>query len=114
MAGEGPPLHPDRVPSVEDAVFDERKFTRCLLDPSSEHGSAKAAFFAALGYSLEGWRELRDAIATAVPCVPGQVSRPNRVEGGDIYVALVVIGGPWQRASCARTGTSGRAVPRGS
>lgn len=102
MADEGRLLHADRVPGVEEAIFDERKFTRYLLDPSSEHGSSKAAFFATLGYSLEGWRELRDAVAAAAPRVPGHVSRPNRVEGGDIYVALVAIEGPLA-ASAVRT-----------
>ncbi len=94
MAGMEKPFHPDRVPGVEHAVLDERKFTEYLLDPTSEGGAPKAAFFEALGYSRERWRELRDAIAAAAPTVPGHVSRSNPFEGGDIYSALIQLDGP--------------------
>ena len=122
MAGKGHPFHPDRVPGVEHALFDRRKLTGYLLDPTSEGGAPKAAFFEALGYSREGWRELRDAIAAAAPIVPGHVSRPNPVEGGDIYVALIQLEGPvassavrtfWHVRAGSPTGFLNALPPRG-
>ncbi len=46
-----------RLPNIENAVIDSEKLRDYLLSPSHPVGRFKAAFFAALGYTQEKWRQ---------------------------------------------------------
>jgi len=67
-------LHPRRIPGAERAVADERKFTEYLLNPA--HDPDKARLFAALGFGLDNWRDLRKTLLDELPRVPGVPKKP--------------------------------------
>lgn len=46
------------LPNADRAEIDRGKLQDYLLSPTHPVGRFKARFFAALGYSSEGWREL--------------------------------------------------------
>ena len=48
-----------KLPNAEQAVVDEAKLTRYLLDLTHPSGGPKAIFFLAHGFSLSDWPELR-------------------------------------------------------
>ena len=47
-----------RIPNADRAIIDPVKLYGYLLSPSHPIGRLKAAFFRALGYSAEEWRQL--------------------------------------------------------
>ena len=51
-----------RLPNVERAVVEPAKVRDYLLAPDHPVGGAKARFFAALGFTRDGWPLLRDAL----------------------------------------------------
>ena len=53
-----------RLPAADRAVVDPDKVRAYLLSHAHPVGRFKAAFFAALGYSVEKWEILRDDLLT--------------------------------------------------
>jgi len=66
-----------RLPHSEQAIVEPEKVHDYLVSTSHPVGRFKATFFAALGYSVENWPQLRDAfleIARSPDFKPGQQS----------------------------------------
>ena len=53
-----------RIPNADRAIIDPVKLHGYLLSPSHPIGRLKAAFFRALGYSVEEWRQLETDLRT--------------------------------------------------
>ncbi len=51
-----------RLPGMEDGFVDERKVTEYLLSTDHPTGRFKAQFFVGLGFRLDAWEELRNAL----------------------------------------------------
>ncbi len=51
-----------RLPNVEQAVVVPRKLTDYLLSLDHPRGRAKAAWFEGLGFDLDAWRVVADAL----------------------------------------------------
>ncbi|MGH7060614.1 MAG: DUF6883 domain-containing protein, partial [Stellaceae bacterium] len=51
-----------QLPGVANAILDDRKITRYLLDADHPTGAAKAQFFLSFGFSLNNWLELKRAL----------------------------------------------------
>lgn len=66
-----------RLPNADLAAIDDAKVRDYLLSPSHPVGRFKSVFFVALGYSLDHWEILRDALlelGKAGEATPGQPS----------------------------------------
>ena len=101
-----------RIPNAERAVIEPAKLHAYLLSRNHPIGRFKAAFFLALGYSSENWRQLEAALrsqhlsqdATAEAPTPyGQKYAIPRYAGW----AIRELGGSGERLGCAY----GRGVP---
>jgi hypothetical protein len=65
------------LPNRDSATVDQAKVRDYLLSPSHPVGRFKSVFFAALGFSVEDWHVLRDALlelARSAEATPGQAS----------------------------------------
>lgn len=97
-----------RLPSGHLAIIDPSKVRDYLLSPEHLVGRHKAAFFNALGYTRERWRELEDAfrrlIATeeAVPGKPSDFGDKYEVRGtlersagrrGEVVTVWIILAG---------------------
>ena len=51
-----------RLPNAHRAVVDDAKVRDYLLSPTHQIGRFKSVFFSALGFSLDRWDLLRDAL----------------------------------------------------
>jgi uncharacterized protein DUF6883 len=51
-----------RLPRFEQAIIPRRKLTEYLLSSTHHDGRSKAAFFASLGFTVEAWETLADAL----------------------------------------------------
>lgn len=51
-----------RLPRLGDLIVDRRKITEYLLSASHRDGASKARFFASLGFDVDDWRVLADAL----------------------------------------------------
>jgi len=66
-----------RLPNANHAVVADAKVRDYLLSPSHPVGRFKSSFFAALGFTLANWEDLRDALlalARSTEAYPGQTS----------------------------------------
>ena len=66
-----------RLPNAERAVVDEAKVRDYLLSTTHPVGRFKSVFFIALGFTVERWEALRDALlelARTADATPGQPS----------------------------------------
>jgi hypothetical protein len=66
-----------RLPNAERAIVDDAKVRDYLLSPTHPVGRFKSVFFIALGFSVDHWESLRDALlelARTVDATPGQRS----------------------------------------
>ena len=90
-----------KLPNVERAVVDPAKIRDYLLAPDHAVGGAKARFFAALGFTRDGWPLLRDALlAVAI----GHDAEPGEATVfGQKYVVRGIIQGPGGRAAWVLT-----------
>jgi hypothetical protein len=65
------------LPNAERAVVDDAKVRDYLLSPTHPVGRFKSVFFIALGFSVDRWEVLRDALlelARTLDATPGQPS----------------------------------------
>ncbi|HKM98886.1 MAG TPA: hypothetical protein VJX23_00115 [Candidatus Binataceae bacterium] len=51
-----------QLPRVANAILDDRKITRYLLNTIHPTGAAKAKFFMSFGFSPPHWAELKSAL----------------------------------------------------
>ena len=51
-----------KLPNADQARIPEAKITRYLLSLTSRGGRAKARFFTAFGFTIEGWEALAEAL----------------------------------------------------
>ena len=66
-----------RLPNADQAVVADAKVRDYLLSPSRPVGRFKSSFFAALGFTLANWEDLRGgllALARSIEAYPGQRS----------------------------------------
>jgi hypothetical protein len=69
------------LPNADLAVVADAKVRDYLLSPSHPVGRFKSSFFAALGFTVANWEDLRDAflaLAHSVEADPGQTSLMGR------------------------------------
>jgi hypothetical protein len=50
------------LPNADQAIIAPDKLEGYLLSPQHKRGGSKSAFFAALGYTRDNWRELEEAL----------------------------------------------------
>jgi len=77
MANEPSSELPVRLPSAERAIVQQAKVCDYLLSMNHPIGRFKAAFFGALGYTIEHWERLQAdllQLAQSGKAVPGQRS----------------------------------------
>lgn len=60
MANEPPAKFPPRLPGCEYAIVSKTKICDYLLSPTHPVGRFKAAFFSALGYTIDNWEHLQE------------------------------------------------------
>lgn len=66
-----------RLPNVDNAVVEDAKVRLYLLSSTHPVGRFKSVFFVALGFSVDNWAVLRDALlelARTSDAIPGQPS----------------------------------------
>lgn len=85
-----------KIPGAERAIVDEVKVRDYLLSPEHRVGSAKARFFAQLGFDHRTWVTLRDELHRFAQ-QEAQVSGATRL--GQKYVVLGTIQGPSGRGA---------------
>ena len=60
MANKPPSKYPLRLPRGGSAIVSQAKICDYLLSPTHPIGRFKAAFFSALGYTIENWQRLQE------------------------------------------------------
>ena len=81
-----------KLPNADQAIVQEPKITRYLLDLTSPKGKSKAVFFRAFGFTIEQWQVMADALkqhATA-----HEVTSTEADEHGTRYVIEGVLHTP--------------------
>jgi hypothetical protein len=66
-----------RLPNADQVVVADAKVRDYLLSPSHPVGRFKSSFFAALGFTVANWEDLREAflsLARSAEADPGQIS----------------------------------------
>jgi hypothetical protein len=51
-----------KLPCLENLIVEQEKITGYLLNPEHRYGATKARFFIAVGFSVEAWSTLADAL----------------------------------------------------
>jgi hypothetical protein len=82
--------HPERVPDAEGAIIEDAKLREYALNPEHEVGKHKARMFAAVGWTIEDYEELKYAILDALPHVAGAFKEVNRA-GAETWEAIITI-----------------------
>lgn len=85
--------HPElKLPNAEKAILPEPKFTKYLFDENSEKGYPKGrAFTDRLGYSLDNWKKLQEALKQGAMEYPAEYVDNNGY--GDRYVQKMILYG---------------------
>jgi len=81
-----------RIPNADRAVIDPVKLHGYLLSRSHSIGRFKAAFFRALGYSSEEWRQLETDLRNQHP--PQDVTLEEHTPYGQKYSIRATLVGP--------------------
>jgi hypothetical protein len=90
-----------RLPNADQAVVADAKVRDYLLSPSHPVGRFKSSFFAALGFNVANWQDLREAfltLARSAEADPGQTS-----PYGQKYDVRGTISGPLGRQASVVT-----------
>jgi Domain of unknown function (DUF6883) len=90
-----------RLPNADAANVSRDKVVEYLLNPQHPDGAAKAAFFAAMGFHVDRWQELANALkrlAEAAP-VTVRVDSPH----GSKYIVDGAIDTPSGRSVSVRS-----------
>lgn len=81
------------LPNCERAFIEDSKLIDYALSPRSERGQHKARVFqSALGFNLSNWRELRQAVLSALPKHAAALTSENVF--GKKYQVVLAISGP--------------------
>lgn len=86
-----------KLPNADAAVVDEVKVRDYLLAPDHPVGRAKARFFAALGFTRDGWPELRDALLAIAR--DGDAEAAEATVFGQKYAVRGILRGPAGRTA---------------
>jgi len=90
-----------RLPNVDRALIDEAKLREYLLSDAHQVGRFKATFFRALGFTLDQWQELRDAI---LDLAAHEVAEPTEITAfGSKYRVVGLLAGPTGRQATVVT-----------
>jgi len=81
-----------RIPNAERAVIEPAKLHAYLLSRNHPIGRFKAAFFLALGYSSENWRQLEAALRSQHLSQDATAEAPTPY--GQKYAIRATLGGP--------------------
>ncbi len=81
-----------RIPNADRAVIDPAKLHGYLLSRSHPIGRFKAAFFLALGYSLEDWRQLEADLRSQH--LSQDATREKQTPYGQKYAIRATLVGP--------------------
>ena len=93
-----------KLPCLNDLIVDREKIAGYLLNLDHRYGATRARFFMALGFSLETWTTLAEALRKHGRAYDGVASRetgygPRYVVEGDLETpsgARVFIRSVWQ------------------
>ena len=85
-----------KLPNAEHALVDPAKVRDYLLSPEHPVGRAKARFFAALGFSRDGWPVLREALLAHAQ---GEAELGEGSPYGQKYAVRGILQGPAGRAA---------------
>ena len=96
--GEGSPM---KLPNLDMASVSEQKMPAYLLNPKHPDGAGKASFFIALGFRVEQWEVLAEALKRLTAY--NEVSRSVQSEHGWKYVVEGGIETPVGRSVVIRT-----------
>jgi len=86
-----------QIPDVDRAVVEPAKLRDYLLSQTHPVGRFKAAFFLALGYSPDGWRQLEADLRSQHLSRDAEAGTPNAY--GQKYVIRATLVGPAGRAA---------------
>lgn len=89
------------LPNVERAIVEDAKVRDYLLAPDRPVGWAKARFFAALGFTREGWPLLRDVLLAVAR--DGEAEPGEATVFGQKYAVRGIVRGPAGRAAAVLT-----------
>ena len=81
-----------RVPHAERAIIAPGKLREYLLTPVKGRGRGKPPFFAALGYTVDNWWVLEQALREQHLVLDAQ--KDQTTEHGDMYVIIGPLTGP--------------------
>lgn len=90
-----------RLPNAERAIVEDAKVRDYLLAPDHPVGRAKARFFAALGFTRDGWPLLRDALRAVA--VEGEAEPGEATVFGQRYAVRGIVRGPAGRTAAVLT-----------
>ncbi len=102
-----------RLPNADRAIVDDAKVRDHLLSPEHPVGRGKARFFAALGFTRDGWPLLREALLALAR--GGEAEPGEATVFGQTYAIRGIVRGPGGRAGAVVTGwmvRRGEDVPR--
>ena len=91
-----------RLPNAERAIVEDAKVRDYLLSPEHPVGRGKARFFAALGFTRDGWSLLRDALLALAR--EGEAELGEATVFGQQYAIRGIVRGPGGRAAAVVTG----------
>ena len=86
-----------KLPNADRAVMEPEKLQHYLLSPMHSVGRFKAPFFAALGYTQEGWRKLEADIRDQHLTQEARLAGPSRY--GQKYEIRALLTGPGGRSA---------------
>jgi hypothetical protein len=101
------------LPNADRAEIDRGKLQDYLLSPTHPVGRFKARFFAALGYSSEGWREL--AADLRGQHLAASTEPPESGPHGQTFTIRAILKGPNGQSAVVRSVwfiATGTDVPR--
>ncbi len=89
------------LPNADGVEIAKEKITDYLLDPLHPDGASKAAFFAALGFTVEKWEEMASALRQLVQACP--VAKTSATVHGTKYVVEGRLTTPVGKSPMVRT-----------
>jgi len=90
-----------QVPNAQEAIVSQEKIVRYLLNPLHPDGAGKAWFFLRLGFRVEQWEVLADALRELV--VRAEITSRLDSKHGAKYIVDGLIDTPSERTATVRT-----------
>ena len=89
------------LPRADAVEIAKEKITEYLLNPQHPDGASKAAFFTALGFTIEKWQEMADALRLLARGCP--VAKTSATVHGTKYVVDGPLPTPVRKSPVVRT-----------